>query len=84
MKVSAQKTGELKTIVHCNRSDELNGDFHVIARHNHLDTCRKLDFTSNIQGTDEELRTIVIVERGVTTTFFFLQNIDLSLEFGVT
>ncbi len=25
----------------------------------------------------------MIVERGVTTTFFFLQNIDLSLEFGV-
>jgi hypothetical protein len=74
---------ELKTFVHCNRSDELNGDFHVIARHNHLYTLGEHDLTGNIEGTDEELRTIVIVERSVTTAFFFLQNIDLSLELGV-
>ena len=74
---------ELQTGVHSNGSDELHGDLHVIARHHHLDTVREEDLTGNIQGADEELGTIVIVERGVTTTFFLLQHIDLSLELGV-
>ena len=45
---------ELQTVVHSNRSDELHGDFHVIARHNHLYTVREEDFASHIQGADEE------------------------------
>ena len=42
---------ELKTFVHCNRSDELNGDFHVIARHNHLYTLGEHDLTGNVEIT---------------------------------
>ena len=74
---------ELQTVVHSYRSDELHSDFHVIARHHHLYAVREDDLTGNVKSTDEELRTIVIVERSVTTTFFFLQHIDLSLELGV-
>ena len=67
---------ELETFVHGHRSDELHRDFHVIARHHHLDTFRKGDFTGHIQGADEELRTIVVVERSVTAAFVLLQNVD--------
>ena len=74
---------ELETFVHSNRSDELNVDFYVITRHNHFLVSGEHDLTGNIQGTDEELRTVMVVERGMTATFFFLQNIDLSNEVGV-
>ena len=74
---------ELQTLVHSDGGDELDSDLDVVARHNHLDTFREHDLTGHIQRTDEELGTIVVVERGVTAAFFFLQNIDLSLEVDV-
>ena len=74
---------ELETFVHSNRGDELNVDFYVIARHNHFLVSRESDLTGNIQCTDEELRTVVVVERSVTATLFFLKYIDLSYELGV-
>ena len=71
---------ELKTFVEGYRSDELNVDLNVIAWHNHLDSLWKGDLTGNIEGTDEELRTIVVVEWSVTSTLFLLEDVDLSLE----
>ena len=71
---------ELETLVHSNRSNELNVDFYVVTRHNHLLVGGEHDLTGNVKGTDEELRTIVVVERSVTTTLFFLENVDLSYE----
>ena len=74
---------ELETFVHSNRSDEFDGDLDVVAGHNHLDTFRKHDLTGNIEGTDKELRTIVVVERSVTATFLFLEDVNLGLELGM-
>ena len=71
---------ELKTFVEGYRSDELNVNLNVIAWHNHLDSLWKGDLTGNIEGTDEELRTIVVVEWSVTSTLFLLEDVDLSLE----
>ena len=71
---------ELKTFVEGYRSDELNVNLNVIAWHYHLDSLRKGDLTGNIEGTDEELRTIVVVEWSVTSTLFLLEDVDLSLE----
>ena len=74
---------ELQTFVDGNRSDELNGDLDVISRHNHLNSLGQHDLTGHVKCTDEELRAIVVVERSVTTTFLFLEDVDLSLELGM-
>ena len=42
-----------------------------------------MHFAGHVEGTQVELRTVFVVERSVTAAFFFLQNIDFGLEFGV-
>ena len=74
---------ETKTFVKCNWSNKFNVDLNVITRHNHFNASWESNLTSYIEGTDEELRTIFVVERSVTTTLFFLQHIDLSEEVSV-
>ena len=68
---------ETQTFATCNGSDQLDVD---LTRHYHLDTSGEHDLTGYIQGADVELGTIVVVERGVTTTLFLLQDVDRSLE----
>ena len=62
----------------------------VMKRHNfsgsqrtHGQSDRQRDVTRNICGTEVELRTISVKERSVTTSLFFLENVDLSIELGV-
>ena len=74
---------EAEALVHSDRGDELDIDFDIVARHNHLDSLGKSNLTGNIEGADEELGTILVVERSVATTFLFLEDIDLSLELGM-
>ena len=74
---------ETHLLFESNRSDELDCDLDVVARHNHLDALRELDVASYVRGTDVELRTIALHERGVTATLFLGKNIDLALELGV-
>ena len=74
---------ETQTFVASNRSDEFHVDSYVVTRHYHFYTFGESDFARYVKRTDVELRTVVVVERSVTTTFFFLQDINLSLEFRV-
>ena len=74
---------ETKTFVKRYRIDKFNSDSHVVARHYHLYTLWKSNLSCNVKCTDEELRTIVIVEWSMTTTLVFLQYVNLSLEFLV-
>ena len=67
---------ETQTLRASYRIDQLNLNLEVITRHYHLSSFRKSDLTGNIHGTDVELRTIVVVERSVTATFLFLQDIN--------
>ena len=69
---------ETKTYVTSYRVDQFNVDCYVITRHNHFSSFWKSNFTCYVQCTDIELRTIFVVERSVTTTFFFFQDINLS------
>ena len=71
---------ETQTFAASNRSDQLDVDLDVVTGHYHLDTSGEHDLTGNIQGADVELGTIVVVERGVTATFLFLEDVDRSLE----
>ena len=74
---------ETKTLVKRYWSDEMHLDLYVIAWHNHLGSLWKSNLTGNIKCTDEELRTVVVVEWSVTSTFLFLEDVDLSGEVSV-
>ena len=74
---------EAQTLRASYRVDQLNLNLEVITRHYHLSSFRQSDLTGNIHSTDVELRTIVVVERSVTATFLFLQDINGSLELTV-
>ncbi len=67
---------ETQVLIQGNIGDQFYTNGKVITRHNHLATFGQEDFTSNVRSTEVELRTIVILERSMTTTFFFLQNIN--------
>ena len=55
----------------------------MVTRHSHLGALGELDRTGNVGGTEVELRTITIEERGVTTALLLGQNVDLAGELGV-
>ena len=74
---------ETQALFDGNRSDQFHIHFDVIARHAHLGAFRQGDDASNVSGTEIELRTIVVEERGMTAAFFFLQDVNLATEFGV-
>ena len=59
---------ETETLVECDRSDEHNVDLNVVTRHNHLNSLWKSNLTGNVKSTDEELRTILVVERSMTAS----------------
>jgi len=52
----------------------------VVAGHYHLNTLGQLNLTSNVHSAEVELGTIVVVERSVTATLLFLEDVNLSLE----
>ena len=60
-------------------------DFHgdVVARHHHFNAFWELDAAGHVGGTNVELRTVVVEEWGVTATFIFGEDVNLSLELGV-
>ena len=64
-------------------SDELDGDFDVVARHNHLNALGELNVARNVSRTDVELRTIALHERGVTATLVLREDVNLALELRV-
>ncbi len=53
----------------------LDGD--VVTRHSHLGALGQLDVAGHVGGTEVELRTITIEERGVTAALLLGQNVDL-------
>ena len=73
---------ELELFFNCNGLDELDSDGHVVAGHYHFGACGQVDGTGNVGSSDEELRTIVVEERSVTSAFFCLEDVYLSFELG--
>src|SRR5665647_2736998 len=74
---------ETQTLVHRDRLTQLDRHLHVVTRHHHLRTLRQLHRTGHIRRTEEELRTIIVEERLVTTTLVLVQDIHLTLEIRV-
>ena len=73
---------EAQTFFHGDRSDQLDGDRHVVARHDHFLVGGQLDGTGHVRRTEVELRTVVVEERRVTAAFVLAQNVDLAGEIG--
>src|SRR5690625_4057759 len=68
---------------HSDRLDQFNGHFGGVTWHNHFGTFWQGDNTGYVSGTEVELWTVVRVERVVTATFVFGQNVDVCFELGV-
>lgn len=81
--VATLADSEAQALLHGNRVDEVALDGDVVTRHGHLGALGKLDRTGNVGGTEVELRTITIEERGVTAALLLGQNVDLAGELGV-
>src|SRR5699024_2157744 len=74
---------ETQALVHCDRLDQGDGHVDVIAGHDHLGALRQLHNTGNVGGSEVELRTVVVEERGVAATLILGQDVDRALELGV-
>ncbi len=74
---------ETQTFLHRYFVDQLNSDSDVIARHNHFYSFWKSDNASYVCSSQVELRTIVVEEWSVTSTFFFRQYVNLCFESSV-
>ncbi len=81
--VATLADSEAQALLHGDRVDEVALDGDVVTRHSHLGALGELDRTGNVGGTEVELRTITIEERGVTAALLLGQNIDLAGELGV-
>ena len=55
----------------------------VVAGHDHLGALRQLARAGHVGGTEVELGTVTLEERGMTTALFLGQHVHLSLELGV-
>ena len=74
---------EAESFFHSDWLNQLNRHVGVVSRHNHFGSFWKGDNTGHVRGTELELRTVVGVERVVTSTFVLGQDVDLSFEVGV-
>src|SRR5574340_49072 len=75
--------GKTQTFIHGDRGNQGNLDADVVARHDHLGAGRQFNAAGDVGGTEVELRTVAVEERGVTTTFVLRQHVDLGGELGV-
>src|SRR3546814_3743845 len=55
--------GEAQTLLHGDRSDQLDRQLDVVARHDHLGALGEDDLAGDVGGAEVELRTIVGEER---------------------
>ena len=80
---AALADSEAEILLDGDRGDQLDLHVDVITRHAHLNALGQSDDAGNVSGSEVELRTIVVEERGVTAAFVLGQNVDLANELGV-
>src|SRR5436190_15805918 len=80
---SAFADSEAEAFFHCDRSNELDLHLDIVARHDHLDACRKVCDSCHVSCTEVELWAVACKERCMSSAFFFGQDIGLSLELRV-
>ena len=60
---------EGKTLLHSYGMDQFDGHLYVITRHAHLCASRQFANAGNVSCTEVELRSVVVEERCMTSTF---------------
>ena len=71
-------------LLHSDRRDERRlSEAHIVTRHYHLNSLRKINGTGHISRTEVELRAIIGEERSVTSTFVLGEDINLCRELRV-
>ena len=81
--LAALTDGKPEFLFKCDGCDELNGQGHVVAGHDHLDPIGKLGNAGHVGRPQIELGTVAGEERCVATALFLRQDIDLTLELRV-
>src|SRR3989344_9335112 len=81
--VSAFANSEAHLFFHSNRGNQLDFEGHGIAWHDHFLTGWQFDFSGHVSGSDVELRLVAFEKRSMTSAFFFGQNVNFSIKFGV-
>ena len=71
---------ESKSFFDCDRCDQLYFHDDVISRHAHFCSFRKLKVACYVCCSEIELRSVSVEERCMSSAFFFLQYLYLSLE----
>ena len=77
------RIAKVKTLLHSDRMNQFDAHFYVITRHAHLYTFRKVADTCYVSCSEVELRSVVVEERSMTSTFIFGQNVYLSGKLSV-
>src|SRR5687768_10037027 len=74
---------EPETLLHGDGVDESDRERGVVARHDHLRALGQDCRAGDVSRAEVELRAVAVEERGVTSTLFLGQNVDLGLELRV-
>src|SRR5213596_3503714 len=77
---AAFANGEANRLFHRDRSNQLDLNGNVIARHDHFDAIWQLDRPGHISGAEIKLRPVIGKEWGVTAAFLFAQDVHFRLE----
>src|SRR3954453_18729722 len=72
--------GELRPLFQRDRGNQLDGEVHIVAGHDHLDAVGQGHRASHVHRADVELRTVAAEESLVTSAFFLLQDVDFAHE----
>src|SRR5580700_5746457 len=74
---AALADGETLGLFHRDRSDEIDVDTDVVARHDHFDPLREIDHSGDVRGAEVELRPIAVEERREAAAFVLREDVDL-------
>ena len=77
---AALADSEAEAVLDGDRGDQFDVHVNVVAGHAHLNAFGKGDDAGNVSGTEVELGTVVVEERGVTAALFLGEDVHLALE----
>src|SRR3990167_5679130 len=75
--------GKAQAFFHGDRVDQLDGDRHVVAWHDHFLAFWQLDGTGHVRRAEVELGPVVVEEGRVAAAFVLAQHVNLAGEVGV-
>src|SRR6516164_1940065 len=81
--VAAFANGEAQPLLHRHRRDQLDGQRHVVPRHDHLRPRGQLRHPRHVRRPQVKLRPVPLEERRVPSSFFLGQDVHFRLELGV-